>query len=72
MKKILETFKFNNAKELRDCLCAISNRNSRCDLSTAYLYYRGFNLNSGGEADTLSLEEETLTDGSTVNNILIS
>ncbi len=63
MKKVLETFTFTNAKELRDWL----NDLKETDLSTVYLYG-----SDGLEFSLLFLEEETLTDGSKVNNIYIS
>jgi len=67
MKKILETFTFTNAKELRDWLSHVQ---GEADLSTVYIYNR---YPVEGRTDAvLSWEEETLTDGSTVNNILIS
>jgi hypothetical protein len=77
MKKILETFTFTNAKELRDWLSHVQ---GEADLSTVYIYNRypveGRRTDTGAELGrtdaVLSWEEETLTDGSTVNNILIS
>jgi hypothetical protein len=61
MKKILETFTFTNAKELRDWL----NHFKETDLSTVYLYD-----SNGLEYFTLSWEEETLTDGSKTYNMV--
>jgi len=63
MKETLETFQFATAADLRDWLNAFKTT----DLSTVYI-----SPDQGSGYLTLAWEEETLTDGSKVNNIIVS
>jgi len=63
MKETVETFNFETAADLRDWLNAFKTT----DLSTVYV-----ESNSGSGYLTLAFEEETLTDGSKVNNMIVS
>jgi hypothetical protein len=62
MKETVETFNFETAADLRDYLNAFKTT----DLSTVYVE------SNSGSVLTLAFEEETLTDGSKVNNMIVS
>tara|TARA_R110001632_G_scaffold211279_1_gene336688 strand:- start:858 stop:1235 length:378 start_codon:yes stop_codon:yes gene_type:complete len=62
MKETLETLQFTTAADLRDWLNALKTT----DLSTVYVE------SNSGSVLTLEFEEETLTDGSKVNNMIVS
>ena len=62
MKETVETFNFETAADLRDYLNAFKTT----DLSTVYVE------SNSGSVLTLEFEEETLTDGSKVNNMIVS
>jgi len=63
-KRTIESFQFTDAAQLRNWL----NQFTKQDLSTVY-----FDI-PANDSDTLSFhwQEETLSDGSTVNNIVVS
>lgn len=62
MKETVETFNFETAADLRDYLNAFKTT----DLSTVYVE------SNSGSVLTLAFEEEMLTDGSKVNNMIVS
>ena len=62
MKETVGTFNFETAADLRDYLNAFKTT----DLSTVYVE------SNSGSVLTLAFEEEMLTDGSKVNNMIVS